>query len=48
MTWRQWQAACRLLAEEFVIAPERAALAQVRAEEDAAFERSAKALRRVK
>ena len=48
MSWRRFVAYRQLLAEEFVIAPERAALAQVRAEEDAAFERSAKALHRVK
>jgi hypothetical protein len=48
MTWRRWQAARQLLSEEFVLAPERAAIAQARAEEDAKFQRSAEALRRVK
>jgi hypothetical protein len=48
VSWRRWLAYRTLLAEEFVAAPERAEMAQVRAEEDAAFERSAKALRRVK
>jgi hypothetical protein len=48
MTWRRWQAARLLLSEEFVLAPERAAIAAERAEEDAKFKRSAEALRRVK
>lgn len=48
MTWREWQRSRSLLAEEFVLAPERQAIAQARAEEDAKFEQSAKALRRVK
>lgn len=48
MTWRRFVAYRTVLAQEFVIAPERAELAAQRAEEDAAFERSATALRRVK
>lgn len=48
MTWRRWQAYRYLLSEEFVLAPERAAIAAEKAEEDAKFKRSAEALRRVK
>lgn len=48
MTWRRFQAYRRLLAEEFVLAPERVELARERAVEDAQFHRSAEALRRVK
>ena len=48
MTWRRWQAYRVVLAEEFVLAPERAELARQHAEEDAAFRRSSEALRRVK
>jgi hypothetical protein len=42
MTWRQWQAARQLLAEEFFGAPRRAS----QAAEDAQFRQSAEALRR--
>ena len=48
MTWREFMGARQLLAEEFVLAPERRAIAQARAEEDAKFERASKALRSVK
>ena len=48
MTWRRWQAYRYLLSQEFVVAPERAQIAQLRAEEDRQFEASAKALRSVK
>jgi hypothetical protein len=48
MTWRRWQAARLLLSEEFVLAPERLEIARARAEEDAKFQKSAEALRRVK
>jgi hypothetical protein len=44
MTWRQWQAARQLLAEETVGAPRRVIAHQ----EDAQFARSAQALQRVK
>jgi len=48
VTWRRWQAYRVVLAEEFVLGPERAAIARERAEEDAKFRRSSEALRRVK
>ena len=42
MTWRQWQVARQLLAEEFVGAPTR----QAKADENAQFSDSSKHLRR--
>ena len=48
MSWRRFVAYRQLLAEEFVIAPEREAAMRARAEEDAQFKRNAEVLRRVK
>jgi hypothetical protein len=48
VTWRRWLAYRTLLAEEFVVAPEREEALRARAEEDAQFHRNAEALRRVK
>ena len=48
MTWRRFWAYRQLLSEEFVLAPERAQIAALRAEEDRQFEASAKALQRMK
>jgi len=48
VSWRRWWSYRYLLAEEFVLAREREALRAQREAEDAQFNRSAEALRRVK